>query len=278
MKGKVRGWVAVIPFAALAVMMTWGRQTDGRPACPPPLPVEGSEWKVDLGPGVGFELLPIPAGDFDMGSPTAEAQGRPDEQSHRVSIRKPFWLAKTETTQAVWLYVMGQNPSENPGPANPVERVSWDDCHKFLRRLNVLLPGRGFRLPTEAEWEYACRAGSSSSWSCGEDRTQLGECAWFFANSEGKSHPVATKKPNVWGLFDMHGNVFEWCDDLYHDSYRGAPADGASWTADGPMAGRVHRGGGFGNIDRECRAAFRDRLHPALRTGSLGFRIATSAP
>ena len=167
------------------------------------------ELAVDLGGGVKLDLVLIPAGSFTMGDD--------NETAHKVRITKPFYLGKYEVTQEQWKAVMGSNPSHFNGPKNPVEQVSWDDCQQFLVKLNTKSsgPGSKFVLPTEAQWEYACGAGSTSKFCFGDDEKQLGEYAWYDANSGDKTHPVGEKKPNAFGLHDMHGNVGEWCQDWY---------------------------------------------------------------
>ena len=181
----------------------------------------------------------IPAGEFRMGS----AGGNDDERPvHAVRISRPYALSKYEVTQAEWEAVMGSNPSgfAECGPSCPVEQVSWDNAQEFIGRLNARAGGVRYRLPTEAEWEYAARAGTS-----GDRYGNLDAIAWYDGNSGGRTHPVGQKAPNAWGLHDMHGNVGEWVEDCWHDSYVGAPANGMAWTAGGDCRGRVLRGGSW---------------------------------
>ena len=182
---------------------------------------------------------------------------------------KSFKMGKYEVTQAQWEAVMGENPSRFKGDDNPVEWVSWNDCKKFIEKLNalpeVMASGLTFRLPTEAEWEYACRAGGTGYYCKLANGTEitgrtLGEVAWYGGNSENKTHPVGQKKPNAFGLYDMHGNVWEWCEDLYK-------AGGSR---------RVSRGGGWGDYSRIYTAGDRGSNDPVLRYIYLGFRLAAS--
>src|SRR5215470_8127223 len=160
---------------------------------------------------IGMEFVLIPAGTFKMGSNT----GDPDERPvHQVTISKAFYMGKYEVTQDQWQAVMGTNPSALPGDANrPVEQVAWNEAQAFISKLNAMEGGQLYRLPTEAEWEYAARAGSPSVYSFGNDPKQLGEYAWYRGNAEHRTHPVGQKKPNAWGLHDMLGNVWEWVQD-----------------------------------------------------------------
>ena len=142
-----------------------------------------------------------------MGS---DAGGSREQSAHRIEISQAFYLGKYEVTQAQWKDVMGKNPSGFKGDNRPVEEVSWEDVQEFIRRLNAREQGVTYRLPTEAEWEYAARAGSTTAYSFGDDTLQLGEYAWYWENADGTTHPVGQLKPNAWGLYDMHGNVWEW--------------------------------------------------------------------
>jgi len=188
-------------------------------------------------------------------------------------------MGKYEVTQAQWQAVMGSNPSPfKSDPRLPVETVSWEDCQRFCERLNERLAGAGqgvrVRLPTEAEWEYACRAGSTGRFCFGDSDGQLGDHAWYDGNSGGQTHPVGRKKPNAFGLYDMHGNVWEWCEDWYHGSYSGAVDDGSAWTAGGEQTARVLRGGSWNNSPAGCRCAGRVGLRPDDRYANGGFRVA----
>jgi formylglycine-generating enzyme required for sulfatase activity len=214
---------------------------------------------VDIGGGVKMEFVLIPAGSFRMGYEKDEGDHRP---VHEVKIPKPFYMGKYEVTQEQWEAVMGKNPSFFKGPKNPVDSVSWDDCQAFLKKLNERIRRGKFTLPSEAEWEYACRAGSRAEFCFGDGRKQLREYAWYEDNSEEKTHPVGEKKPNAWGLHDMHGNVWEWCEDAYHRSYEGAPADGSAWTEGGDQGLRVERGGSWERSPTECRSANRIGYRP----------------
>ena len=220
---------------------------------------------------IGVVLVPIPAGEFMMGSPESEANHRPDETQHRVRITKPFYLSAHEVTQAQYNRVMGNNPSRSQGPTKPVEMVSWNDAVEFCRRLSEQ-ERKEYRLPTEAEWEYACRVGTTTSYSCGDNVSQLGEYAWYSDNSGNASHAVGEKLPNAWGLYDMHGNVFEWCRDW------GKPYGSQNVLIDpaGPASGsrRVLRGGSFSSLPRLVRSANRIYLQPDDWGFVFGFRLA----
>ena len=159
----------------------------------------------------------IPAGTFQMGSPVDEEGRYDNEQQHQVTISRPFYLQTTPVTQGQWQKVMGNNPSSFTagGQDCPVEQVSWDDAQEFLAKLNRIEEIDTYRLPTEAEWEYACRAESTGRFCFGDDEAGLKDYAWYNNNSAGKTQPVGQLKPNAWGLYDMHGNVWEWCRDWY---------------------------------------------------------------
>jgi len=206
----------------------------------------------------------LPAGEFMMGS----ANGNADEKPvHRIRLSHPFEMGKYEVTQAQWEAVMGNNPSEFKGANLPVENVSWDDAQEFIQRLNARNDGYIYRLPTEAEWEYACRAGSSGNYA-----GKLAAMAWYDDDSDNTTHPVGTKKPNAWGLCDMYGNVFEWCQDWYDSNYY---AQSPTVDPQGPQSGsfRVKRGGSWVFPASFSRSAARDLYSPVYHFNFLGFRL-----
>ena len=219
---------------------------------------------------IGIVLVPIPAGEFTMGSDSTTIY-----QEHPVKITKPFHLGAFEVTQEQYEKVTGKNPSYFKGPNNPVELVSWKDAVEFCRRLSELpeekAAGHVYRLPTEAEWEYACRAGTTTRFSFGDDESQLGQYAWFWENSRGKTHPVGEKKPNAWGLYDMHGNVFEWCQDGF-GVYPSEPVTDPTGAITG--SDRVVRGGCWFGFAWFCLSGFRSGNDPTYRSYVLGFRVA----
>jgi len=224
---------------------------------------------------IGMEFVKIPAGEFMMGSPSDE-EGREDYEGpvHKVMIEESYYLGKFEVTQEQWREVMGNNPSYFTGDDRPVEKVSWDDVQEFIEKLNEMEGTNKYRLPSEAEWEYACRAGTTTRYSFGDDISRLKDYAWYDEDvNSGSTHPVGQKKPNPWGLYDMHGNVWEWVQDKHHDNnYDGAPSDGSAWE-DGSSIGRVKRGGGWEDYNWYCRSAIRISYNPDSRYGDLGFRV-----
>ena len=224
---------------------------------------------VDLGEGVKMEFVLIHPGTFQMG-----AEKNPEEKPpHPVTIMTPFYLGKYLVTQEQWEKVMGSNPSEFKGAKYPVDSVSWNDCQSLLAKLKQTWPELTFRLPAEAEWEYACRAGTTTEYNFGESEIASDEFAWNRKNSGLKTHPVGEKKPNPWGLYDMPGNIWEWCQDLWHSTYVGAPADGSTWTQGGEGWYRVARGGSWNNFASYLRAARRVRNLPSLRLNYYGVRL-----
>jgi len=230
---------------------------------------------------LGMEFVLIPEGEFDMGSPSREKRRKLWESPvHRVSIKKPFYLGRYPVTQEQWNKVMGNSPSYFRGEKHPVETVSWEEAQAFLRKLNTIenTGGRSvvYRLPTEAEWEYAARAGTTGSYFFGDDEKKLKEYAWFLENSGLETHSVGLKKPNPWGLYDSCGNVGEWVQDEYHISYKGAPSDGRAWES--PFQGistpvRIRRGGGWNGSAGCCRSAERLFAPQDKKLNSLGFRV-----
>ena len=226
-------------------------------------------------PSLGIPFVPIAAGSFIMGSDKGEG---PDKPAHKVAISHPFLMGATEVTQAQYRAVMDANPSLFRAADLPVELVSWNNADAFCRELTkndqeegILPEGYEYRLPTETEWEYCCRAGATTEYCFGDDEVVLGEYAWFSGNSGRTTHPVGTKKANAWGLNDMNGNVYEWCYDWYADKYQ--PGDQTDPV--GPATGqyRVLRGGSWNSIAGYCRSADRVRSTPDYRSNYIGFRV-----
>jgi formylglycine-generating enzyme required for sulfatase activity len=223
---------------------------------------------------IGMEFVLIPSGSFTMGADKNYEKADDEETpQHRVSISKPFNLGKYEVTQAQWAAVMGNYPSAFKGRDNPVEQVSWDDAQAFIKRLNQQEGHSRYRLPTEAEWEYAARAGTTGAYSFGDDEDSLGLYAWYKDNSSTKTHPVGQKQPNSWGLYDMHGNVWEWVQDWYGKYSANSVTDPR-----GPSSGtdRVQRGGGWFLDAWLCRSAVRVYGPPDFRNVLYGFRLVLS--
>ena len=223
---------------------------------------------------IGMEFARIPAGTFQMGAADDDDDARDNEKPrHEVTISRALHLGRFPVTQKQWRAVMGENPSYFKGPDRPVENVCWEDAQEFIAKLNAAEGHDRYRLPTEAEWEYACRAGGGTKYSFGDDADELGNHAWYGDNSGDKTRPVGRKQPNAWGLHDMHGNVWEWCEDRYGKYGAKAVVD-----PQGPGAGedRVLRGGGWFNDAKYCRSAIRYGGGPGNRYDSTGFRLALS--
>ena len=223
---------------------------------------------ITLPGGETMEMIYVAPGSFMMGSPESEEGREDDETQHRVTLTKGFWLGKYEVTQKQWKSVMGNNPSHFKGDDLPVDNVSWNGCQKFIRKVNEQLSCRA-RLPTEAEWEYACRAGATGPYA-GDGLDGMG---WYKDNGRGRTHPVGHKRPNLWGFYDMHGNVWEWCNDWSSDYPSGSVIDPA-----GPASGvnRVLRGGSWYSYARACCSAQRFRRTPSKREWKIGFRLCCS--
>jgi formylglycine-generating enzyme required for sulfatase activity/predicted Ser/Thr protein kinase len=235
----------------------------------------GKEEVADLGKGVKLDLLLIPAGKFMMGSPLSEKGRRDNENQHEVTITKPFYMGKYEVTQEQWEAVMANNPSKIKGAKLPVTNVTWLNCQKFIKKLNEMNTGV-YRLPTEAEWEYACRAGTTTVYSFGE-RITKDDANWGVAKMPNSIKEVGNYKANAFGLFDMHGNVWEWCEDFKSDYLAGAVID-----PKGPATGtnRVLRGGSFANYEGalNVRSSYRlDYFTPSYQDKDFGFRLAMNA-
>lgn len=234
---------------------------------------------------IGMRLVLIPNGTFIMGSPEREDGREENEtQQHEVTISKDYYLGVYEVTQAQYEKVIGKNPSHfqgaivgNENADLPVDYVSWDDAVAFCKKLSDLpeekKAGRVYRLPTEAQWEYACRAGSKTAYSFDDEEGLLPEHGWFNRNSSNRTHTVGLLEPNAWGLYDMHGNVWEWCSDWYEEYPKGAVSDPT-----GPKKGslRVIRDGSWHDLAANCRSAIRYWYTPDVRSINLGFRVALS--
>ncbi len=227
--------------------------------------------KTAQDPFVPSDFARIKSGSFMMGSNANDAY--PDEKPlHRVTITKTFLISKTEVTQKQWSAIMDHDPSMFRGPNHPVDNVGWGDIQVFLNRLNKVARDCNdcYRLPTEAEWEYAARAGSSTSYSFGDNPEALDEYAWYASNAGFRTHPVAKKKPNAWGLYDTHGNVYEWVQDFY-GPYKSAPAIDPQGETVGTEY--ILRGGSWTDDAREQRPTYRDYYAPNHRHNFFGFRL-----
>ena len=240
---------------------------------------------------IGMKLVLVKGGSFTMGGNPAREDTDGDERQFKATITKDYYIGMFECTQSQYAEVMGSNPSQfqgklvNGSTSNfPVEQVSWTDAVKFCKKLSELpkerAAGRTYRLPTEAEWEYACRAGTQTVFCFGDDPGKLGEYAWFSGNGQGRTHAVGKKKPNAWGIHDMHGNAWEWCADWFDYYPRTAIVD-----PKGPPSGtdRVYRGGSWGYDPGYCRSANRTCTSADFRAEgfsflSISFRVAMDAP
>jgi len=218
---------------------------------------------VDLGKDVKLEMVLVAAGKFKMGSPASEKGRSDNEKQQEVTLTKPFYMGKYEVTQEQWQAVMGKIPSETKGAKLPVTDVSWEDCQEFIRKLNAKTNG-GYRLPSEAEWEYACRAGTTTAYSFGDNITAK-DANYNIGIKIVKPVAVGNYKPNAFGLYDMHGNVWEWCEDW---------KAGFTYGDTDEMGYRVLRGGSFGGDGSEARSSNRFIISPSFRVNVGGFRLA----
>lgn len=222
---------------------------------------------------LGMHFVLLPAGTFLMGRGMAEEGDEDECPQHQVTLSQPFYLQTTPVTQGQWQRVMGGNPSlfQECGEDCPVENVSWEDAQDFINKLNRTEKTFKYRLPTEAEWEYACRAGSTQRYCFGDGEDELRQYAWYADNSQKSTHPVGRLKPNAWGLYDLHGNVYEWCQDWYGEYPPGPVTD-----PKGPSSGdyRLLRGGSWDSEAGDLRSTYRHRLTPGYRYGHEGFRVA----
>ncbi len=249
----------------------------------PPRIASSEEWTNSL----GMAFRRVPTGTFKMGN----EEFTWSQPVHPVQITKPFYMGKYPVTQGEWKALMGKTPAQQEkkaeeewqlgirgeGDRYPMYYVSWEEAQAFIAKLNQREPGERYRLPTEAEWEYACRAGSESAYCFGNDEQVLGEYGWYDGNSGGRAHPVGEKLPNAWGLHDMHGNVWEWVQDWYDEAYyKSSPKADPPGPSTGSL--RVSRGGGWDSAPRLLRSAFRDNISPGDRGYHLGFRLLRTHP
>jgi formylglycine-generating enzyme required for sulfatase activity len=233
---------------------------------PPSKPVESFTENLN---GVPLEMICAPGGRFKMGSPKGKGH---DGEKPRHDVTVPaFYIGKYQITQRQWNAVMDKYPSHFTGFDLPVENISWNDAKRFCEKLSQAT-GKAYRLPSEAEWEYACRAGTKGD--CAGD---LDAMAWYGKNAENKTHPVGQKQPNAFGLYDMHGNVWEWCEDLWHDRYDGAPTDGSAWLSGEGIQSRVIRGGSWRDGGFRIKSFTRLPKFHHNHHSYLGFRVVVSA-
>ncbi|MGM9712613.1 MAG: formylglycine-generating enzyme family protein [Prevotella sp.] len=216
-------------------------------------------------------MIPVEGGTFTMGATAEQENPYEDEKPHQVTL-SGYYIGKYEVTQALWKAVMGKNPSKQKGDNLPVERVSWNDCQEFISRLNSIT-GKTFRLPTEAEWEFAARGGNLSRGYQYSGSNNINDVAWFESNSDQKTHNVGTKAPNELGIYDMSGNVWEWCQDWISDYTNSAQINP---TGQSSGSGRVLRGGSWFYGARGCRVAIRIGYTPDYGSNDLGLRLAIS--
>ncbi len=279
----------------------------GRAGWPQDLSREQYQWRMVMGPSVlpgdqekeiaarpGSEfkecaggcptMVVVPAGKFTMGSPATEKDRSGNEgPQHEVTIAMPIAVGKTEVTFEQWDACVAAGACKEVGDNSwgrgdrPVINVSWDDAKEYVAWLSRIT-GKEYRLLSEAEWEYAARAGRQARFSFGDEDAHLGEYAWYFGNSDRTTQPVGKKAANAFGLYDMHGNVFEWVEDTWHDDYQGAPSDGSAWLKTGVPSRRVVRGGSWYYGSNNLRSASRSGPPSVLRDGNVGFRLARTLP
>lgn len=244
------------------------------PSSPPRSDTDSSGGRAVVN-SLGMKFVRIPAGTFQMGSTAGQTDERP---VHEVTISESFYLSEFEVTQAWWTAVMGHNPSRFRDPWRPVEQVSWTDVQRFIQKLNEREGVNLYRLPSEAEWEYATRAHTRTTYYFGNDRQPLPEHAWYYFNAEGRTLPVGRKRPNPYGLHEVYGNVWEWVLDAYDADYY-AQSPEVDPRASNPLAAaRVIRGGGWQSIASDMRSANRGWARTNARRDNIGFRLVREIP
>ena len=265
--GRTRWWVLAAPVVAvvsIAAAVAWWA------GAMKPLAQDKTQEQASVTNGIGMEFVAIPGGSYTMGSDAPAEEAPP----HQVMVA-PFYLGKYEVTQAQWQAVMGYNPSAYPHPQRPVDQVTWLEVQSFIDKLNRAENTSRYRLPSEAEWEYAARAGSSTPWFFGDDAAVLERFAWVNKSGDIGTRPVGRGVPNPWGLYDMYGNVWEWVQDCWHDNYAGAPPEAAVWSG-GDCSLRMLRGGGWNSPPAFARSAVRGSYAPYLNDNANGFRLVRS--
>ncbi|MGH9766312.1 MAG: SUMF1/EgtB/PvdO family nonheme iron enzyme [Blastocatellia bacterium] len=296
-------WIALTTYLAIKTPSSSTPNLLNSPSNAQTSPNLGAAFTEDLN-GVKLEMVRVAGGSFLMGSPQNEAErddidafmrNKREGPQHRVSV-SAFYMGRYEISQAQWKAVMGSNPSSFTGDDLPAEMVSWNDAKAFREKLGQMT-GKPYRLPSEAEWEYACRAGTAGDYAgdlpaksqFGDDdfakflaeKRHLDGMAWYDNNSRSKTNPVGKKRPNAFKLYDMHGNVWEWCEDVWHDGYGGQhgnpPGDGRAWLTGGEQNLRALRGGSWNNDSQSVRSAYRDSGATSDRGSNIGFRVAVFA-
>lgn len=261
--------IGIVSIGAIVYYLAFAASGVNQNAALPNTVMAEAVEKVNLGQQLEMEFVRIHPGTFSMGS--SQEFGDEDEgPMHEVKITKAFFIGKYEVTQEQWEMVMGSNPSAFKSAKLPVESVSWEDCQRFVAEFQKLT-GRSFALPTEAQWEFASRAGTTSPWSFGNKEELIEDFAWINTNSGDRTHPVGEKKPNPWGLHDMLGNVQEWVSDWYSNPYeRGMASD-----PQGPSSGdaRVIRGGAWGDYPANTRSSYRNCMGPEVKHEGVGLRL-----
>jgi formylglycine-generating enzyme required for sulfatase activity len=288
-RGGALTWVvaSVVLLCVMAGGLLYVQHRGWKRRHPPAPPLDGPTATIDLGNGVKLELIRINPGEFMMGSPESDPDRDISEApAHKVTIGKPFYIGKFEVTQGQWNVIRGNQSHFKAGDNFPADSVSWNDatawCLEMSMRHDVHI-----RLPTESEWEYACRAGTSTPFAFGPKL--LPEQANFNTGDPntalGKTAPVGSGKPNAWGLYDMHGNVWEWCEDTLQadNGYEGAPADGSAWIVPANRFNRVRRGGSWSDSPANCRSTVRfgsasSEKEPDMRNDQVGFRVVVDVP
>jgi formylglycine-generating enzyme required for sulfatase activity len=286
-RGAALTWVvvAVVILSVAGAGLVYVRNRARQLKLHPVAHLEGSTATLDLGGGVGLELVRINPGQFMMGAPESDPDFNVSEGPvHPVTIAKPFFIGKYEITQGQWKIIRGNQSHANQGDRFPADGVGWSDAANWCKEMSGRL-GVTMRLPTEAEWEYACRAGTTTAFAFG-DKLAAGQAKFNTGDPQslaGQTAPVGSFKPNAWGLYDMHGNVWEWCQDTLQEDYAKAPTDGSAWVDLQNQYKRVRRGGSWKDTASALRSASRwssngDAKEPDMRNDQVGFRVVVEVP